>query len=317
MSAPDSPTPASKGRCLYVIGMHRSGTSAVTALIDQLGPGGPAEDDLIPATGWNERGNKESLSLSRFNESLLVQLGGGWSEPPLLPRGWEGDPSLNRRRERASHLLATAFGERQFVWKDPRNCIVLPFWRALVPRADGAVFVYRSPSEVAGSLAARDGFTQTHGLALWERYVRSAVANLDGVPTLVTRYERVLEETEQWCNELVAFLDEEGFESDVSAVPRAIGSLDPRLRHQRNGKAPEGGIHASQERVLDLLSGEEGPHVPWSAPDLGEEPVWVEDVLTLRRELVAERRRHQPSMSPLARLGRGAERIWRRPSPGA
>ena len=177
--------PNGTNRCLYVIGMHRSGTSATTGLITKLGLRGPAEDDVFRGSRFNAQGNKESVTLTGFNEEILLSLGGEWSAPTVLEPHWEKAPAMVDRRSRASALLTQAFGSQPFVWKDPRNCLLLPFWRGIAS-PDAAVFVYRNPLEVAGSIRARNHTPLTHGLALWERYVRSAAANLEGIPTLVT-----------------------------------------------------------------------------------------------------------------------------------
>ena len=42
-------------------------------------------------------------------------------------------------------------------------------------------------------------------------------------------------------------------------------------------------------------TGLQGTHLPWSAPDLGDEPDWVEDVLAMRRQFVDLRQQHRPS----------------------
>jgi hypothetical protein len=297
-------------RCLHVIGMHRSGTSAVTGFITQLGLRGPAEEDVFPAGRWNAQGNKESASLTGFNEDILVSLGGGWSAPTVLEPHWEKGPAMVDRRAQASALLTQAFGSQPFVWKDPRNCLLLPFWQAITP-PDAAVFVYRNPLEVAGSIRARNHFPLTHGLALWERYVRAAAANLEGIPTLVTGFDRVLGDTEAWCRELVDFLTTTGLPVDSGSLEAAVHSLDSGLRHQRPTPLPDDGIHASQRDVLSVLDGLQGTHLPWSAPDLGDEPDWVEDVLAMRRQYLTLRQQHQPSMSPLARAGRRLQRATR------
>ena len=91
------------------------------------------------------------------------------------------------------------------VWKDPRNCITLPFWRTVIDPPLAAVFVCRDPQEVARSLVARDGVTLTYGLALWDRYVRSASTNLAGLPTFVADYARILQNPEIWMTEIAEF----------------------------------------------------------------------------------------------------------------
>jgi hypothetical protein len=288
--------------------MHRSGTSAVTGLITTLGLHGPSDEDVFTAGQWNERGNNESASLTIFNEAVLTSMGGAWSAPPVFGPHWEKAPAMVEHRPRASALIARAFGTQPFVWKDPRNCVLLPFWRAGITPPDAAVFVYRNPLEVARSIRARNGFPLTHGLALWERYVRAAAANLDGIPTLTVGFERVLNDTGGWTRELIDFLDTVGVAADRSSLDRAVHSLDGALRHQQPSPLPDGGVHDSQRQVFEALETMQGTHLPWSAPDLGEEPDWVEDVLAMRRSFLALRRAHRPSTSPLARVGRRMKR---------
>ena len=54
---------------VFVLGMHRSGTSAVTRLISLLGLGTPPEEDLVQPTDENPKGFWESESLVAFNDA--------------------------------------------------------------------------------------------------------------------------------------------------------------------------------------------------------------------------------------------------------
>jgi hypothetical protein len=284
--------------------MHRSGTSALTGLLAELGLHGPVDEDLIPASKWNERGNQESATLTHFNNRLLRSLGGSWAAPPVLREQWDKDGALDDVRVEALPLVTAAFSAYPFVWKDPRNCLLLPFWRSVIRPPDAAVFIYRDPLEVAGSIKARDAFPLTHGLALWERYVRSAATNLSGLPTLVVPFNRVLESSVPWRRELVAFLGEVGIPIDPAAVERATAAVDGNLRHHSAVSRDPTGIEASPLLVLQALDQLQGTHRPWSAPDLGDEPGWVEDVLTLRRALedLRRQRRRPNSLWDRARL---------------
>ncbi len=301
---------AKVGNGLYVIGMHRSGTSAVTGLIIPLGIPGPPAEDRLSAGKWNERGNNESLSLNRFNEDLLRQAGGSWSAPPALPRLWESNPIWNDRRAEAGTLVTKVFGKRSFVWKDPRNSILLPFWRTVTAPPRAAVFVYRRPFEVAASIEARNGFVLTHSLALWERYVRSAAANLDGTRRFLSALTGCLMNRGHGARSL-EFLRVVGLEVDDGLNQYFDQSLDATLRHHTTFDQPSSGIYESQRRVLDVLDGLGGSHFPWSAPDLGDEPEWVEDVFTMWRRYIAERRNHRRSSSPIARASDVVRRAGR------
>jgi hypothetical protein len=288
--------------------MHRSGTSAVTGLLVELGLHGPVEQDVPAVTGWNARGNFESARLIHLNDELLIAHGGSWGAPRPFPPSWETDAAVTDRRTRAARVVDRVFPSGPFVWKDPRNCLLLPFWRSVIAPPAAAVFVYRNPLEVADSMTARNGLTTTHGLALWERYVRSAAADLAGLPTLVVGFDRVLEDTRAWCGELMDFLDVVGIGLDHAAIDGAARSLDGKLRHVRHGGLPDEGIHETQHRILDVLTERAGVHLAWSPPDLGAEPGWVEDVLTLRRHYLDERRQRESSTSPLARVRRRIQR---------
>src|SRR3954468_10001271 len=80
-SGPLDPT-AVPGRGVLVVGMHRSGTSATTRVLNLAGLPLADTDDLWLELPGNETGYWESSSLSRFNEGLLQRAGGSWWRPP-------------------------------------------------------------------------------------------------------------------------------------------------------------------------------------------------------------------------------------------
>jgi hypothetical protein len=262
--------------------MHRSGTSATAGVLGRLGLESPAADELIPATRTNEQGHYESKALVRFNERLLSTLGGTWAAPPTLAPEWERGVALTELRSEAADTFATVFPPGTAAWKDPRNCIVLPFWQAVLGPRSAAIFVYRDPLEVARSLESRDGLRLTHGLALWERYVRAASANLDGVPTLCTDYGRLLEDPRAWCADAVAFLAQIGVPVDAAQADRAGVSVDGALRHQRAAVTDRRLAGDSQTLILQTLRSLDGPHHRWRSPDLGTESDEVDDILAMR-----------------------------------
>ena len=260
--------------------MHRSGTSAATASLAALGIATPSEVNPISASRWNERGNFESRALKDLNDRLLFSLGGTWSGPPDLKPGWETDHTLDSRRDQARRSLAKLLPTRPVVWKDPRNCLTLPFWRTVVSPPAAAVFIYRDPLEVARSLQAREDVTLTYGLALWDRYVRSASANLVGLPTMVADYARILQEPAAWMSDIAGYLGEIGV--IVSPPRQPTAWLAAGLRHHNAPAESRPPLAKAQFEVLEALRNHDGPHPAWLAPELGPEPSWVDDVLALR-----------------------------------
>jgi len=264
--------------------MHRSGTSAVTGMLAGLGVDTPAGEDMIPATLSNQRGHFESKTLAQIDNQILHILGGTWSAPPTLSPGWELGSALAAVRRPAADTFAAAFPTRPMVWKDPRNSLVLPFWRSVLAPPLAAVLVYRDAFEVAHSLQTRDNFNLTHGLALWIRYVRTSCADLAGVPTLVVDYGRMIDHPVDTGNELVRFLTDIGIDVDPARTPLATASLDAGLHHQRAATGGPADTAGHPRQMLEGLRALVGAHHPWRAPDFGPEPEWVDDVLALRRQ---------------------------------
>jgi hypothetical protein len=287
--AADAAPTAIGDACIFVVGMHRSGTSATTGLLCELGLGAPRKEVSLNATPVNEKGFFEAKILNRFDERLLAHLGGSWSSPPVLEPGWERDEALAPWKAEAADLFAQAFGPRPIVWKDPRSSILLAFWRSVVKAPVAAVLVWRDPYEVASSLNTRDGLRVTHGFAIWERYLRQAAKDLDGVPTYCTSYSSMLEAPADTASELISFLGNVGVSVDPLMVSQASGFLDTGLRHER-ATQNDRDIPASVRYLEKELEGLKGPHLPWVAPTFESEPAWVGDTIAVMYELANMRK---------------------------
>jgi hypothetical protein len=198
---------------IIIIGMHRSGTSLVSRMLETLG--------LF--VGRKKETNNEALLFQELNIWILRQSGGAWDYPQSVkqllknseirvlvedyimlmlnsPRvisflGWG-----KYLRYRKPFQLDISWG-----WKDPRNTFTLPLWLDLFPDAK-VIHVYRHGVDVANSLLTRQqkwlqrsrnkyhklkwayllhrkqkGFTDSlrcatleGGFSLWEEYMQEA-----------------------------------------------------------------------------------------------------------------------------------------------
>ncbi len=216
-------------RFVCVSGMHRSGTSLVTRVVNLLGVDLGDTGDLLDGPD-NPRGFWESLSLTKFGEAVLQQLGGSWDDPPVLGDGWEASSQLDEARPAASALLGRILGTAPVVgWKDPRTAVLLPFWRTVVP-VPRTLLVVRDPREVAGSLARRNGFHPERSAYLWLRY---NVAGWRGdAQRAVVRYEDVVTEPGSTADRLAQLLglprpDRRTQARVAEAVDPELGQRDP------------------------------------------------------------------------------------------
>ncbi|WP_420405697.1 glycosyltransferase [Nisaea sp.] len=159
---------------VVILGMHRSGTSALTRVCNILGV--ELSDNLLPpAEGNNETGFWEHLDAVVTDEELLTDFGMFWDDPRALPNGWTGMEAAEKARKAIRDILETDFaGAKLWGIKDPRMCRLMPLWEPVLEEF-GAEPVYvimqRNPLEVARSLHQRDGFSTGRGLVLWLRHV--------------------------------------------------------------------------------------------------------------------------------------------------
>ena len=182
-------------QCIVIIGMHRSGTSALAGLLSILGCDQPRTQ--MPTTKDNEKGYFESQEIYGFHTSLLDSAGSRWDDWLRLNSSWFKSLRAEEFHDRAKTLLQEEYGEsRLFVLKDPRICRLTSFWdRVLVdmniePRY---LLTCRNPLEVAASLEARDRLNHNIGLLIWLRHVLDAEIDTRQKMRSFTNFSQVIE----------------------------------------------------------------------------------------------------------------------------
>ena len=217
---------------VLVLGMHRSGTSALTRLLNLHGAA--LGDELMPARCDNPTGFWEHSAAVAIHERLLAALGMAWDDPRLLPQGWEATEPANEALAAIGELIAREFAE-QPLWaiKDPRLCRFVPLWRrAMAAHGIDArvVLVTRAPGEVAASLQARDGLPTAIGNLLWGRYLVDALHGTEGMPRTLIHYGELLHDWRTAIDGIDAAL-RLGLHRDQHVAAECDRFLSPQLRH--------------------------------------------------------------------------------------
>ncbi len=200
--------------CL-IAGMHRSGTSMMSSLVQALGYyGGRTEGEQLGPAHDNVRGYFEHREVVQVNNQLLERLGGSSAQPPSIltenRTTWWDKPDLADFRQRAYRILQSLFAHSsRIVLKDPRLSLTLPLW--YFPEYTYRVIVMvRHPLSVARSLIRRgDAFTLSEALTLWETYhslLHSYLEQLE-LTHMVIEYERFVRAPFSWVVPLFRFLD--------------------------------------------------------------------------------------------------------------
>jgi hypothetical protein len=218
-------------RTVCVLGMHRSGTSLVARLLNLLGVYLGPDEHLMEATSNNPRGYWEHRQITNLDEEVLARLGGSWDEPPSISVDVFAVPELADLRREARAIVDSDFADSPlWGWKDPRTCLVLPFWQLVVPPSR-YILCLRNPLDVARSLARSDGVGC--GLALWLRYTKDSLDYTRGHPRLLVFYEDMFRDWRSELRRLAAFA---GLTKAVDpASRRAVkeGIVDDELWHHR------------------------------------------------------------------------------------
>lgn len=167
---------------VLVLGMHRSGTSAMSGVLAKLGCALPT--DLMGAGAGNEKGHWEPQGIVSLNDELLASAGSHWEDWAPFNPDWYTSPIYPTFLDRARQRLRESFGsEPLFVLKDPRICRLTPFWISAIEAENiNPLFVLciRDPREIAESLMNRDGMEKEYAVLLWLRYSLDAEAGTRG-----------------------------------------------------------------------------------------------------------------------------------------
>jgi hypothetical protein len=247
---------------VFVLGMHRSGTSALSGLLCQSGFSAPL--DLMPATNNNPRGYWESLGICQINEEFLISLNASWNGVYKLPLGWEDHPNTQAwRRRLLQHLQNIFAGCKWPVIKDPRFSILL---RGMAPWLESGwlrakmLLMFRDPLEVARSLEKAEKTPIHVGIQLWLQHIFEAEKLSRGYPRLSIGYEDLLENPDQQLENCRNLADSD---ADSSAISLGTSFITSELHRQHRKEWEEeflrntNGISSAREiaiAIFDLLS---------------------------------------------------------------
>ena len=242
MAPRKKPSPDSVPRArtaLVVLGMHRSGTSALTGVLGQMGCDLPK--NLMGPAEINPKGFFESNLVTGLNEDLLASAGVTWFSFPRFPADWFASPKAAEFLERAGAVIAADYGRSHlFALKDPRLCRLLPFWRQALGDAGcqpAFVCIHRHPREVADSLLRWANYDADYGLLLWLRHVLDAEAGSRGLPRVFTSYDRLMADWAGTVRGIGKGLGLTWPRRIDTAAPGVEGFLSAELQHFSHAKA--------------------------------------------------------------------------------
>ncbi len=227
----------SKNRVIVVLGMHRSGTSAMTRGLVALGV--ELGDDLLPPHEDNMKGYWEDKGVREFNDELLAALGSRWDSVSHIPEKMFSCAELGPFYERAGRMLKGKFrGKSLFAIKDPRICRLMPFWARVFDELDldvSCLIPVRHPMSVVSSLMKRGGFVKATGYCLWLEYVICAMEFSQRMRRVTVGFDQFLKQPVEEMNRIATLLELPEEERESECEDFISSFLDKNLCHSRHG----------------------------------------------------------------------------------
>ncbi|MCF7968918.1 MAG: glycosyltransferase [Methylococcaceae bacterium] len=217
---------------LVVLGMHRSGTSAIARGVQALGM--PLGNKLLPpVAGDNEKGYWEDADINALNMEMLRHIGHDWDTLEGLT---EADFQALRKAgflRRAVTLLKEKTADHgRFAFKDPRTIRLLELWQEafrLCEVEPRYILAIRNPLSVALSLEKNRSLDRSLGYLLWLAHMMESLTKTTGAKRAIVDYDLLMSEPENTIHRVGTLLDLRVNAPELSIF--ATDFLEGRLRH--------------------------------------------------------------------------------------
>ena len=234
----------SQQRGVLVLGMHRSGTSAMTAgLQNVFGVKLSGSNDCMSED--NPKGYFEDFDIVDLNTKLLDFFGVSWDSFGFAEDRDFSDTRLLSLKNDALTILRRNYSDHK-LWglKDPRISILLPFWEDVLKEFGSnycRVIALRNPLEVAYSQKVRYekqlldpahcrcGSDPRYMLNLWFWYNLYLLKDLPDDNNIVVVFDNILSDPTNEMKRLGRFLE---IDPDSNCLREYTqGFLDKQLKH--------------------------------------------------------------------------------------
>ena len=219
-------------KLIVVLGMHRSGTSAITRGLQVMGV--ELGDKLIaPIEGVNAKGFWEDIDLNALNIEMLNAIDSDWHHlTPIEP----SNVDILRKKGyffRAVEMLRQKVSSVPiFGFKDPRVAKLLSFWKEVVRYCQfdvSYVIAVRHPLSVVKSLAIRDGIETGQSYLLWLGHVVTSLTGSIGEKRVLVDYDRLMQSPGRELMRVAECIGSEIDHTELQSYKNDF--LDQGLRH--------------------------------------------------------------------------------------
>ncbi|MCY4057237.1 MAG: glycosyltransferase [Gammaproteobacteria bacterium] len=242
---------------IFVLGMHRSGTSAVARVLNLMGVYFGGEQVGTGRSDENEKGFWERRDVRDLNDDLLFSSGCDWD--CIADFDLDALPAETKSTfvDVAADIVLNLDAHRPWFVKEPRLCLLFPIWRQALENPF-CIHVLRNPLEVAHSLRTRNGIPVRTGLALWELYNLHALNASAGLRRVFVSYEDLMRTPSVVVERLHSVLEEQGgYGLRIPSSDELNQFLDDALyRHRKTERSLRSVATTHQLRLYEALLGD-------------------------------------------------------------
>lgn len=192
----------------FVLGMHRSGTSALAGTLHHFGF--DYGSDLMPSSEGNPKGYFENNLVYQHDRYMMSQAKANWDTYTMTVDDIPKEKQIEYIK-RAEEILISEFANAdKIAIKDPRICILFPIWEQACKNLGidiKVIIPYRNPTEVAMSLETRNKFSHQKSYLVWAHYFLMAELQSRDYPRIFTSFDSLVTETDKMLEVLSQFLD--------------------------------------------------------------------------------------------------------------
>ena len=204
-------------RFIFVLGMHRSGTSCLAGALETCGL---YFGDVLRMGRYNAKGYFESLSVMKLHNQILRANGASWLTPPETAH-------ISPFHQQAIQDIVYQFkGHYPCGIKDPRLLFLLKGWLDVVEPPYAFVGTFRHPEAVGRSLAHRNGLSPDATYELWLKYNQKLVELHQQDPFPLVEYR--LDNAGVYCSVVADVAEQMGLKPNLPALQKFV---EAKLEH--------------------------------------------------------------------------------------
>ena len=218
-----------KQTCILILGMHRSGTSALTGVLNLLGV--HLGSELMEGNSANQKGYFENNHFYKINEKLLSKIGSSWDDVFYD----ESKIATIKEVTELKEIIKKEFNAASiFAIKDPRLIYLFPLYEKVLKELNidiKIILPYRNPVEVASSLNRRDSMSKEKGLLLWAYHFLLAEKHSRGYDRVFVSFDELIQNTDSTIEKISQSLNLKLASKYKKCKKKIETFLEPGLKH--------------------------------------------------------------------------------------